>query len=421
MANKNISSPTAERIFRAWEREGRAEKARTYLGASSIGHECEMFLWLGFRGAFHELFSGRMYRLFNRGQREEAVFCDDLRKIGCEVRETDPETGAQFAVSDLGGHFGGHLDGICRGLAEAPKQWFVTEFKTHSSASFKKLVKEGVRSAKPMHFAQMQVYMGKTGLAKALYMAVDKDTDDLWCEIVDFDRATYERYMARAKHIVDTARPERCASRPDDWRCKACAAHALCWHEHREIVSPDVPLTCRTCCHASAVTDGDGARWECAKGKCCANGKCDGFLLLPTFVNAEITDGSPDSISFVKNGHAFTMGRGGFTAEELQKMSPEAVDAVARISEEIPGATPVANNYLEDSYAKRPGFSRYDMGPSEKLREWCAANPFFDWAKPVRKNISGDVSYFEYENGEDALLVCTTPRDAWIYTNLPPF
>lgn len=423
MANRNIASPTAEKIFRAWEREGRAERARTYLGASIIGHECDMWLWLNFRGAFHEMFSGRMYRLFNRGQREEAVFCSDLRKIGCEVKEVDDETGSQFSVSAFGGHFGGHLDGICRGLDEAPKQWFVTEFKTHSSSSFKKLAKEGVRSAKPMHFAQMTVYMGLTGLKKAIYMAVDKDTDDLWVETLDFDQAAYDRVMSRAKHIIDTASPDRCANRPDDYRCKACPAHSLCWHECKEIVDPTVPLTCRTCCHATADTEDEGAKWTCRLGMSCSTEKqaCDKFLLLPTFVNGEIKDGSPTSITYRKGDKEFTQGVGGLSASELQKMSVDIVDKVKTVMDTIPGAKVVGNNYLEHQYASDAAMTKYEYDDTSKLREWCSANPFFDWAKPIRTDENGGVKCFEYSNGEDRALVCSTPRKSWIYTNLPPF
>ena len=48
------------------------------------------------------------------------------------------------------------------GIPEAPKTWHVLEFKTHNSKSFAKLEKEGVQKSNPMHYAQMQVYMGCT-------------------------------------------------------------------------------------------------------------------------------------------------------------------------------------------------------------------------------------------------------------------
>lgn len=406
MTNKNISSPTAQKIFQAWEREGLSERARTYLGASSIGHDCDMWLWLNFRGVVKEHFSGRMYRLFDRGRREEAVFCSDLRKIGCEVKEIDELTGEQFAVSAFGGHFRGHLDGICRGLDEAPKQWFVCEFKTHSDASFKKLAKSGVKEAKPMHFAQMQVYMGLTELKKALYVAVNKDNDDLWCEVVDFNESAFVNIMNRASKIINTDDPERCAKRIDDFRCKACPAKEICWHEHQEIISPKVPVNCLTCCHSIPVTDGD-ASWLCGIGRSCSReGRCDRYLPIPALVKGEVVKYESRKVEYDFNGKKFAIGVGGLSVDDAQKISPQGVDSINKVQEEFPEAKIIGNNFLEKKYIDDKSMDRFTMNVSQ-LREWCDRHPFFVWNKPSLKKEMEGKKYFEYENdkGESMLLI----------------
>ena len=48
------------------------EAPRAHLGASLLGHPCDRYLWLMFRWAVIEKFDGRILRLFQRGQREEA-------------------------------------------------------------------------------------------------------------------------------------------------------------------------------------------------------------------------------------------------------------------------------------------------------------------------------------------------------------
>ena len=122
----------------------------------------------------------------------------NLRRIGATVLEVDPETGRQWRVEAHGGHFGGSLDGVALGLLEAPKTWHVLEFKTHSLKSFRELVAKGVAEAKPQHWAQMQIYMHLTGLTRAMYLAVCKDTDDLHVERVRADADAAERLLAKA-------------------------------------------------------------------------------------------------------------------------------------------------------------------------------------------------------------------------------
>lgn len=85
-------SQTVEAIYTWWA--GKLGRVSRRLGASQIGRECERQLWYGFRWAtMGEAFDGRMLRLFNRGHREEAVFVEELRGIGCDVRDVDPSTG----------------------------------------------------------------------------------------------------------------------------------------------------------------------------------------------------------------------------------------------------------------------------------------------------------------------------------------
>lgn len=423
MANKSIVCPTAELVYRAWEKEGRSEQSRTYLGMSIIGHECEMFLWLYFRGAFKEDFDGRMYRLFDRGQREETVFCDDLRRIGCEVRDRDENTGAQFEVKNLGGHFSGHLDAIARGFAEAPKQWFVCEFKTHSSSSFKDLVKNGVKKSKPKHYAQMQSYMRETGLRKAFYFAVNKDTDDLWCEVVDYDEAFANALVDKARRVMTTYAPDRCASRPDDYRCKSCPASEVCWKSHDTLVHQDLPLTCRTCCHSTPDLEHEGACWKCALGHSCGarTCACKDFLLLPNFIKGEAVDGSQSHIVMrLEDGFEFTSGAGGFSPKELAAMTDETVRGAKMLTDEMPGAKVVGSNVLSFKWASR----KVDIlfrGSSDAVREWCAENPHHaDWSKPGRTWTDGSVDNFEYY---DILLVSIDRKTdtATVVSEQPPF
>jgi hypothetical protein len=253
----------------------RGEKTpfREHLGASVIGHNCSRELWYIFRWVKDPRFSGNTLRLFNRGHLEEGRFVALLLMLGCEVWQHN-SSGEQFRVVDHNGHFGGSLDCVLRGIVEWPDVAMLGEFKTHGDKSFVKLAGddwdahlaapnkvpfsgEGVRTTKFEHFVQMQTYMGKMGLPCALYLAVNKNTDSVYAELVMFDSAVFEAFRARARDIVYSNVPlARVKNDPTWWQCKSCNMRSVCWDK----AAPE--RNCRTCEHSRTITNGS---WECRK------------------------------------------------------------------------------------------------------------------------------------------------------------
>lgn len=236
--------------------EQQAEKPRSHLGCSVLGHPCDRWLWLSFRWAVQEQFAGRILRLFRRGQLEEAPLISDLRAIGMDVRIAS--SGKQQRV-DFGSHISGSLDAVIEsGVPEAPKKKHVAEFKTHSLKSFNELAKDGVEKSKPPHFAQMQLYMHGTGIDRALYVAVCKDDDRIYAERVRYDKALAEKYLARGQRIaLDDRMPPPLSTDPSWYQCKLCPAWSFC---HEKQLTQHV--NCRTCAHSTALPD---STWHCAR------------------------------------------------------------------------------------------------------------------------------------------------------------
>lgn len=246
-------------IYEQYKKRGDAELSRGYLGGSAIGGECWRALWYGFRWASPTNFDGRMYRLFQTGHLAEPRFVGDLRSIGAKVWEADPATGKQFSYSDVHGHMRGNLDAVAVNIPGGGKQPHLVEMKTHSAKSFKDLKAKGVKLAKPQHYAQMMVYCGWAKLTRALYLAVNKDTDELYSERLEFNATDFAKLVAKAESIIFAAEPPaRLSEDPNYFICNWCDHKAVC-HGHK------VPqLSCRTCVHATPERDGD-ARWSCAK------------------------------------------------------------------------------------------------------------------------------------------------------------
>lgn len=240
------------------------EDFRSHMGASLMGGKCGRAIWYSFRWATKSNFSGRMQRLFNRGHLEEGRFIAMLLTIGAHVVQVDPATGKQYRITGSSGHYGGSGDGVaCRLPGLDPNTWAVTEFKTHNEKSFLNLVKEGVRGAKFEHWVQMQQYMRKMGLTVALYMAVNKNTDELYCEWVVLEHEPADMFIDRADKIIWMNRaPERIGSPPSpgNWDCKFCDHKPVCFQKAKPAVN------CRSCVHAEPVVSAESTGvWYCNK------------------------------------------------------------------------------------------------------------------------------------------------------------
>lgn len=242
---------------------------RTHLGASVVGQSCDRalaFSWLwashgarprGKKGEDPINAHGRMQRLWNRGHLEEGRLIALLLMIGVQVFQQDAN-GKQFRIYDLGGHFSGSCDGVAMGVPDLPVGIpCLTEYKTHGNDSFESLLEKGVRGSKPEHYVQMQVYMGKLGLQYALYVATNKNTDEIHCELIAYDGVTDANYIQRAKQIIfATQLPARIHNAsPSYFQCKYMCDHKLvCFHT----VQPT--RSCRSCTNSAPLPDGG---WVC--------------------------------------------------------------------------------------------------------------------------------------------------------------
>lgn len=251
--------PIVTAIYERYKAAGDSEESRGYLGASSIGDECARKLWYGFRWARKPQFDGRLYRLFQSGHLAEARFVADLRSIGAEVYDVDPASGKQFGFKDLGGHMRGHMDGAGRRIPSGGEKWHVLEFKTHNEKSFADLKKNQVKKAKPLHYAQMVVYMGWSTMERSLYLAVNKNTDELYAERIEFDPVLFQQLLVKGERIIfGQEPPPKLNEDPKFYLCNMCDFKDVC-HGNQ------VPnLSCRTCVHSTPEREGDG-RWSCAQ------------------------------------------------------------------------------------------------------------------------------------------------------------
>lgn len=243
------------------------DRFRSHMGVSTSGRECARELWYAWRWSTPVKIAGKLLRLFNRGHLEEARFAAMFMAAGIQIwREEAP--GKQFRVSYFGGHYGSAIDGVGCGFPEMPSENMLMEMKTHNNKSFVKLagekdsegnyVKEpqGVQVAKIEHYAQMQQYQQYYKLNYGMYCAVNKDTDELYFEIVPTVEKTADAYRERSRRIIFAKEaPPKLSNNPSFWKCKYCDQKRVCHFD----APPD--FNCRTCAASYPKEDGN---WYCS-------------------------------------------------------------------------------------------------------------------------------------------------------------
>lgn len=222
------------------------------------------------------------YKLVDWDQPMPAYYADVSESdahVSIAAKEYDVKV-QQIGFADHDGHFGGSCDGLLSGLEQVIPGWHLdgpglAEFKTHGEKSFIDLAGKladwraycvdpvkrtfpgkGVISSKPEHYVQMQIYMHYLGLKWALYMAVCKNTDDLYFEIVHYKKELAEAYVDRAASVIKApTAPPKISNDPAWWECKFCDFREICHH------SKDPQKNCRSCIYARV----NGPDWYCER------------------------------------------------------------------------------------------------------------------------------------------------------------
>jgi hypothetical protein len=180
--------------------------------------------------------SAQNLRTFAIGHCLESLIAEWIKLAEFDLR-TRNENGEQFGFSAADGKLKGHVDGIiCGGpnFCKYPSLW---ECKTMNNKSCTDTAKRGVLVTKPLYFAQVQLYMAYMSLDEnpCLFTALNKDTSELYHELIPFDAEAAQRYYDRAVQIIKASENNElmpCISSDSSfYRCKMCGFRNECWGE----------------------------------------------------------------------------------------------------------------------------------------------------------------------------------------------
>jgi hypothetical protein len=158
-------------------------------------------------------------------------------------------------MEDCEGHLRGHIDGKVLGVPCLEEEELLIEFKTMNEKSWKKMNANGVQATNKTYFMQLQLYMFYQGLKKALFVAVNKNTEEIYFEIVDADDEIAAKVQQRAVDIINSPIPlPKAFDSPTYYECNWCDHKEICWEDAQ------YDRNCRTCKYSEPAESG---MWAC--------------------------------------------------------------------------------------------------------------------------------------------------------------
>jgi hypothetical protein len=229
-----LGDPTLDAMRRVFETMGNNEKKRDYIGASSIGNPCARQIWYDYQGMPKKPFDSATLFRFADGHSTEAVICARLRLVQGIELWTEQE-GKQFGFADFDNRFRGHVDGIIRGIVQAPKTTHVLEVKcTEDLNKFRKAKfdhgeKNALKNWNEVYFVQAQLYMFYFKLDRHYTIVASPGGRDMDSCRTEFDPEVAQRYRDRAFELLQAKEaPPRISEKKDFFICRWCAHAEHC-------------------------------------------------------------------------------------------------------------------------------------------------------------------------------------------------
>jgi len=320
-----IFDQTLHEVDKKIEEKKALEKPRHYLGMSQIGEECWRKLFYSFRNAEKRKQEAWLIKTAHDGYLQEDLMAYRLRMLpnielvtnnsntvnnilGLDIvsRETDRD---QIGFKLLLDHFNGHIDGMIKGLVEAPQTWHVWENKTNEK-KFNNLIKiraekgekEALKEWNLTYYLQAQIYMHVTETTRH-YLTVCAPGGRQYISIrTEYNRKQAESIIEKAKSIIfdNWSLPAKLSESREFWKCKFCEFQGIC-HDK------DIPqIHCKTCRYREPVQNGENKclrKDEIIKEEILNIG-CNQHIFNPALIQAELIEHQQDCCLY-KQGDIF--------------------------------------------------------------------------------------------------------------------
>lgn len=223
----------------------KAEERRKYLGGSQIGTECNRKAQYALADDTVREVEPRIQRIFDVGHTLEKYMAGLLKEAGFDIRTKKPN-GKQYGFFLAGGKVRGHVDGVLQGFEGVIKKIIfpcLVEFKTAKSSTFTKFLRDGLMVSNMVYYSQIQFYQKNMELLNpAMFVMMNKDTQEMYYELVPHDPAHAKRLLNKAADIIDATDSgvmmDRAYSDKNNFNCKFCDHRDRCWDTETNIEKP---------------------------------------------------------------------------------------------------------------------------------------------------------------------------------------
>jgi hypothetical protein len=196
------------------------EAPRNYIGASIIGSPCLRQIWYEFKGIKTDNVPNKLKRTWNIGKYLERYVINLLEACGLTIISNQHIL--DYTDSELH-YFKGHCDGLIVNKKS------LLEIKTANDTNFRNFLNHGLKKWNPKYYAQIQAYMGMSGLFKAYLLVLNKDSSETWDEQIEFDAIFYGILREKAQSIYEAKTiPPRINNSPLWYQCKMCQFRTTC-------------------------------------------------------------------------------------------------------------------------------------------------------------------------------------------------
>ncbi len=202
------------------------EIKRNYIGASSIGDLCLRKSWFDFHDPNGSTnLTVEKSSIFSLGKKIEQLILDLLEKSNINIIRPDQFNHyLEFFDSELP-YFRGH----CDALLFNPRS--IIEIKSAKSSEFAKFIRLGLQKWHQKYYAQIQAYMGMSGIHEAYFIIMNKDNCQIMDEYIVFDPDFYKILKTKARSIYNAKhKPPKISNSPIWYHCKMCPHNKKC-HE----------------------------------------------------------------------------------------------------------------------------------------------------------------------------------------------
>jgi hypothetical protein len=233
----DISDRVNAHVDAAFYAKRAAEPTREYIGASAIGNECLRAVQFGYMQVAPDpgRITGKTLRIWETGHVFEDAIASWLKLAGFDLEVVDPETKKQFGFNVLDDEGQGHFDGIVRSGPLPLAYPFLWECKALNLKGWTDVKKHGVAVAKPLYMGQVAIGQAYLELHEnpAIFTALNKNTSELYHELVPFDQRLAQDMSDRMVRVVEATQSKlllpRAFSSPDFFKCKFCDFNRTCW------------------------------------------------------------------------------------------------------------------------------------------------------------------------------------------------